>query len=92
MAISDPEATVDTLRQTCDKLLTLGKEEERLIEALLTLASSEQEVEDREVFDLAEVAGNVLMSRRHEAERRDVQVEAALAAAPTTVTRTSWSA
>lgn len=82
VAISDPEATVDTFRATCDKLLTLGEEEERLIEALLTLASSERGVEDREAFDLAAVAGSVLMSRRHEAERRDVQVEATLAAAP----------
>jgi signal transduction histidine kinase len=84
VAISDPEATVDALRATCDKLLTLGKEEERLIEALLTLASSERGVEDREAFDLATVAGNVLVSRRHEAERRDVQVEATLAAASVT--------
>jgi signal transduction histidine kinase len=84
VAISDPEATVDALRATCDKLLTLGKQEERLIEALLTLASSERGVEDREAFDLAEVAGNVLMSRRREAERRDVGVETALAAAPVT--------
>ena len=84
VALADPDATADALRSTCEKLLALGEQEERLIEALLTLASSERGIEDREAFDLAAAAERVAMVRRHEAQSRGIQVEATLAAAPIT--------
>ncbi len=84
VTLADPDATADALRSTCEKLLTLGAQEERLIEALLTLASSERGIEDPEAFDLAAAAERVAVVRRHEAERRGIQVEATLATAPIT--------
>ena len=57
VALADPEATAETLRSTCQLVLVLGDQHERLIEALLTLASSERGVERWEPFDLANLPG-----------------------------------
>lgn len=82
VALADPRATTDTLRAACQEVLALGAAQERLINALLTLASGEQGVEVREPFDLAAIARDALAIRREEAGRRGVRVEASLAAAP----------
>jgi len=82
VALADPDATAETLRSTCQEVLVLGDQQERLIEALLTLASSERGVEQWEPFDLAAIAGKVIDDRRHEAERRGIRLDAALTAAP----------
>jgi signal transduction histidine kinase len=82
VALADPEATVQTLRSACGEVLALGEQQERLLEALLTLASSERGIEHREPFDLAEIAEKVLLVRREEAARRGIRVDAALSAAP----------
>jgi signal transduction histidine kinase len=84
VALTDPGATVETLRSACREVLVLGDQQERLIEALLTLASSERGVEQWEPFDLADVAGKVIDDRRQEAACLGVQVECALTAAPAT--------
>ena len=42
VAIADPEPTVETLRATCEELVELSDQQERLIAALLTLASSQR--------------------------------------------------
>jgi signal transduction histidine kinase len=84
VTLADPEATVDTLRETCQQVLVLGDQQERLIEALLTLASSERGVEQWEPFELADIAGQVIDERRQEAERRGIHLQAALTAAPAT--------
>jgi signal transduction histidine kinase len=82
VALADPDATAETLRSTCQNVLALGEQQERLIEALLTLATSEQGIEQREPFDLADIAGNAVLARQQEAQRRDIQVDTALATAP----------
>ncbi len=84
VALADPDATVETLRSTCHALLALGDQQERFIEALLTLASSERGVEQWEPFDLAEIARKVVLVRRQEAGRRGIHVAATLTAAPAT--------
>jgi len=48
----------------------------RLIDALLTLATSERGVESWEPFDLAQLTEDIVHSRRHDAERHGVQIEA----------------
>jgi signal transduction histidine kinase len=78
VALADPDATVESLRAACREVLALGAGQERLIDALLTLASGEQGVERREPFDLADVARGVLLSRR----AANLTVETALEAAP----------
>lgn len=82
VALSDPDATAETLRSACEELLTLGHQQERLIEALLTLASGERGVDRWEPFDLAEVTGKIVLARHQEAERRGIHVGATLTAAP----------
>jgi signal transduction histidine kinase len=83
VALADPDATTRTLRAACEQVLALGDQQERLIEALLTLATSEGGIEQWEPFDLAAVAWHVVTIRREEAERRGVHVETRLAEAPT---------
>jgi signal transduction histidine kinase len=84
VALADPDATMETLRSTCQELLALGDQQERLIEAMLTLASSERGVDRWEPFDLAEIARMTVLDIRQEAERLGIHVDATLTAAPAT--------
>jgi signal transduction histidine kinase len=83
VALADPDATAQTLRSACEQVLALGDQQERLIEALLTLATSEGGIEQWEPFDLAAVAWHVITLSREEAGRRGVHIETRLAEAPT---------
>jgi signal transduction histidine kinase len=60
VALADPGASVETLRGACEELLANGRDQEQLIEALLTLASSERGLERRERTDLGALAAHVL--------------------------------
>jgi signal transduction histidine kinase len=82
VTLADPDASVQTLRSACEELLTLGAAQERLVESLLTLASSEQGVERWEPFDLGAITAEAILVRRAEAQQRDIQVDTALAGAP----------
>jgi signal transduction histidine kinase len=82
VALADPDASTEDLRAACDEALQLGAQQERLIDALLTLATSERGVERREPFDLDQLAESVLNGRQHEAERLGINVDAALGRAP----------
>jgi len=84
VALADPEPTVQTLRATCEELVELGDQQERLITALLALASSQRGIGQLECVDLADIAGDVLLTRHEEAERRGIHLHAALATAPVT--------
>jgi signal transduction histidine kinase len=59
VALRDPGASVGTLRAACDEVLRLGRQQEKLIDALLTLAGSERGISRPEPFDLAVVAATV---------------------------------
>ena len=80
VTLADPAASVATLRAACEEALELGGQQERLISALLTLASGEGGVDRWEPFDLAEITGQVLVGRAAEG----VTVEAALQPAAAT--------
>jgi len=60
VALADPNATAATLRAACEELLSNGRDQERLIEALLTLARSERGLERRERTDVGAIAARVL--------------------------------
>jgi len=60
VALADPDADADSLRLTCRRVLAAGEQQERLIEGLLTLARSQQGLEDNEPLDLREVSRHVL--------------------------------
>jgi signal transduction histidine kinase len=60
VALADPDADADDLRAACEELLAAGEQQERLIDALLTLASSERGLDRRDLFDLAAVTRRAL--------------------------------
>ena len=78
VALADPDASSTELRAACEEALQLGDQQERLIDALLTLATSERGLEEQEVLDLKEITENALNSRLEEAERRGLHIEANL--------------
>jgi signal transduction histidine kinase len=84
VALADPQASTATLRSACEKALQWNDRQERLIDSLLTLASSEREIERWEPLDLADSAGKAILSCQKEAERRDIRIDATLASAPVT--------
>lgn len=84
VAVSDPEASVPSLREACDEALRLGDQQERLIEALLTLATSERGVERWDTFDLAQIADAALTNRRELAHAQQLTVDTSLARTPLT--------
>ncbi|MFC9844549.1 sensor histidine kinase [Streptomyces sp. NPDC127595] len=55
VALDDPDASVESLRAACLRVRAAGREQERLIETLLTLARSQRGLQRREFVDLAEV-------------------------------------
>lgn len=82
VALADPDATAEKLRSTCEELLAAGKDQERLLEGLLTLASSERGLEHREPLDLSRIAGHVAMTSQPELERLGLHLDTELAPAP----------
>ncbi|MEV0094240.1 ATP-binding protein [Streptomyces sp. NPDC050738] len=68
VALADPGATVDTLRAACLRVRAAGQEQERLIDALLTLARSQRGLQEREYVDLAAVTGELLPTGGHRIE------------------------
>src|SRR6266487_609445 len=82
VAIADPEPTVEMLRATCEELIQLGDQQERLIAALLALASSQSGIGHLTRLDLADITRDVLLARQEEARRRGTHLSATLAAAP----------
>jgi signal transduction histidine kinase len=83
VALADPDASMDSLRAACEEVLELGATQERLIDSLLTLASSEQGVDRWRPLDLREITAEAILVRREGASRQGVEITAALAEAPT---------
>ena len=78
VALADPRASQSTLREACEQVLALGAATERLIDALLTLATGERGIERREPLDLADVAARVVRARGDLAARCQVRLDATL--------------
>ena len=74
VALADPHAGADDLRAACEELLAAGEHQERLIDALLTLATSERGLDQRELFDLAAATRRALALHRAEAESHGLQL------------------
>jgi signal transduction histidine kinase len=82
VALADPDLDVASLRAVCERVIASGEEQERLIEALLTLARSERGIEQRDTFDLADVTGEALQALRARSTKRLPRIELSLSAAP----------
>ena len=83
VALADPNMTVASLRATCEELLVAGVEQERLLEALLTLTSSERGLDRVEPLDLAVIADAVIRGRETQARARGLSLQSSLAPTPT---------
>jgi signal transduction histidine kinase len=83
VALSDPGATASTLRKAHERVLASGEQQERLIEALLTLTRVQSGLDRRAPLDLATVTEEVIGARPTEARLRDLNISAALDVAPT---------
>ena len=62
VALSDPNATVDSLRSSYERVIAAGEEEERLIAALLLLARSDRGIEHKSPVDLDEILRRTVAS------------------------------
>jgi signal transduction histidine kinase len=78
VALSDPDASVESLRAAHERVLVSEQQLEGLIGALLNLASSERNLDHREPVDLMAVTEEVIATRRQEIEHRDLVLTATL--------------
>jgi signal transduction histidine kinase len=78
--LSDPEASQD-LQQLGKTLLATNERSEQLVEGLLLLARSENEIVDRKPVDLAEAASQALEQTRGEAQAKGVELRVELTGA-----------
>ncbi|HWE33289.1 MAG TPA: ATP-binding protein [Solirubrobacteraceae bacterium] len=78
VALADPGASVESLRAMCEELLANGIEQERLLESLLTLASSERGLDRRDPIDVAALVADGVEAERPELERRGIELRSAL--------------
>jgi signal transduction histidine kinase len=78
VTLADPAATTGTWQAVSRDLLAFNAEQERLIEALLTLASSEAGPGDREPLDLAAITSAALAAPRPGISRLGLHVHADL--------------
>jgi signal transduction histidine kinase len=78
VTLADPAATTETWQAISRELLASNAEQERLIEALLTLASSEAGPGDRELVDLAAITSAALAAADPEITRLGLHVDAVM--------------
>jgi signal transduction histidine kinase len=78
LTLADPGATTDTLRAACHELLDLGRQQEHLIDALLTLATGHQGIDRWTRFDLAGLTGKVVLDQPHDGLRVDTALTPAV--------------
>jgi signal transduction histidine kinase len=78
VALADPAASAADLRVTCEELITAGEQQERLVEALLTLATAEHGLDRADEFDLADIARRALGPQRAQAAGRGLRLDASL--------------
>jgi signal transduction histidine kinase len=82
VALRNPGTASEQWRATGLELLESGRHQERLLEALLTLATSEGGLSNREPADLSEAAAASLRAASPEAGRQQVRMVTSLHPAP----------
>ena len=82
LALRNPRTSIEQWRTTGQELLESGQQQQRLLEALLTLATSEAGLSNREPADLSEAAAASLHATRPQASQQHLDIQAALDPAP----------
>jgi signal transduction histidine kinase len=77
VSLADPEPTVESLQNTCRRLLANSRHQENLIEALLMLARSQRGIESRRPVDLAVLVKEVVATRADDHVRLDTDLASA---------------
>jgi signal transduction histidine kinase len=77
LALSDPDASIDSYRHTCEQLLAVGEQQERLIEALLTLSRSQRGLDSRQPVDLAAITAAAAAAADHDGLTLDTALQPA---------------
>ncbi|MEU5870640.1 HAMP domain-containing sensor histidine kinase [Glycomyces sp. NPDC047369] len=78
VALADPDATVASLRAAHERVLAAGEQQERLIEALLTLARGHAGLDERRPVDLARIVREAVVASAAEATDREVTLCSAI--------------
>lgn len=78
VALSDPQADVDSLRAAHERILASGEQQEQLIDALLTLSRAQSSVVSMRQTDLAALVQDSVMVRETQAAAHGVRVVASL--------------
>jgi signal transduction histidine kinase len=60
VALADPDATTESLRETLEQVLAASRQQEQLIEALLMLSRSQRGLDHYRPIDLSEIAGDAV--------------------------------
>ena len=81
VALDNPHAD-EPLRQLGGALLAVNQRQERLLDGLLTLASSEERISDAVAVDLTDIARHVIVESRGAAQTADVNLRTDLESAP----------
>jgi signal transduction histidine kinase len=81
VTLSDPGLTLGALRAACEEVIDTGRQQEQLLEALLTLARSERGLDRTQPLDLAVIAADLARARTRDAAA-GVHLHLALAPAP----------
>jgi signal transduction histidine kinase len=84
VALADPDADSESLRAAHEQVLVSAAQQERLLEALLTLTRGQAGTERSDHIDLAAVAELAVLTRESEAVHRGIELRSRLRAAPTT--------
>jgi signal transduction histidine kinase len=84
VTLTNPDATVDDLRAMGQELIGSGEQQEQLIEALLTLATSARGLDVHEPFDLSQITAHVLLGPHPEIGQLGLDVHSAMRPAPAT--------
>jgi len=82
VALADGDADADSLRDAHERILTAGTQQNKLIDALMSLARGQAGIENHQPFDLRDIAEQVIDYRTAEAWSRNLEVIAHLAPAP----------
>ena len=82
VALDDPGTTAAAWRSTAKEVLASTDEQARLIEALLTLASSESGLNGLENVDLATTVAEALVDLQPDFDRLDIHVDVVTSPAP----------
>jgi signal transduction histidine kinase len=79
VALADPAISLDKLRDACQEAIDAGKDQAQLIDALLTLARSQGDLDHRETVDLTAIVNDALDAHQPSAAARGLHVDATLA-------------